>query len=76
MVRWRDPSTHAGWQDEPFALLSEKAQSVGWLLGDNDEGDMLLAASKSEPDYGDIATIPRALISQIVYLDERPKEVG
>ena len=70
LVTWRDPTSYGGWQATSLALKAAICLSVGWELGENGDGDVILAATRQDNDFGDISPIPRCLITEIITLDK------
>jgi len=70
MVCWRDPQTEAAWTSKPLKTITAPAESLGWLVGFNPRGELVLAADRncsgtSDGEYGATTAIPTSLIESI-----------
>ncbi len=62
VVAWRDVQTDPGWRDNGLALKSAQAETVGFLVGLNKQGELVVASSRAEGEYGDCTVIPLKLV--------------
>ncbi len=68
-VMWRDPAGESGWSMSPLELTTASAETLGRILGYNDRGELIIAASRTaDGGYGDRTAIPLACVDSITLL--------
>lgn len=63
-VQWNDPSSVAGWNENPLMEQSVEASTLGWFVGLNEQKELVIAGTTGEGAC-DLSIIPFALVSSI-----------
>ena len=72
LVEWLDPSNRSGWMTRDELLRAEGPImiSVGWFLGDNSQGEMVIGMDFCRDDghYNNVGYVPRSLVKKVTEL--------
>jgi hypothetical protein len=69
IVHWRDPSSISGWASEstemPPEAISVAASTIGWFVGTNDLGELVIAGTIGEGNPCDLSVIPAGVLESV-----------